>query len=494
MTDSIVKIDNLSFRYLSMNENLFQNINLEIPTGELILIFGNNGVGKTTLAHCIGGIIPYLVQGYFEGRVILNAETITSSDFHKFFEKCGYILQNPDNQFVGITVRDELFFDLLNLGVDHNEAENRINELCRVFNIGKLLEYPIHELSMGQKQRVALASTLARDPAILILDQPFSNLDPIGKRELEKISIKLKARGKTVIFITSDPRDIKPFISRIFLLEKKDDFSEISCITDYENLLERNQISKYVIHRDSQKERAVGKILMHIDDLKFRYKHKKDWTLDGINMTIHEGEVIGITGLNGSGKSTMLLAMAGLIKPQEGSCLIGGYSVDEMCFHDLAQIVGIVFQNPDYQIFANSIEEEIKFGLENMLLPKTEVEIRLNKAVKILPTMTVTRDPHMLSFGQKKMLALAGSFAMDPQVYLIDEPEIGLDIPFRNLFENEIARLTTKGKTIVIASHDLDLLKRLTDRIVLLERGKIVAQGSTSAMESTVQKYYKNIH
>lgn len=482
----LLVVKGLSCCYPLSRTPVFNNISLGIRAGEIVAILGENGSGKTTFGLCLGGIIPRLINAEMKGQVILCGKDIAHNDFESITDEIGYVLQNPENQFLGLTVEEELRIARLNRNKSR-ALESRAQSIYDLLGVSPLLDRYIYDLSLGQKQRVALAATLSKNPAILILDQPFSNLDPVGNMQLRELLMTLnKTRGTSIILLTPDVRDIRRFASTSYLLEngKLRQCSEGELITDLRRFQEDQPSTSTMSSRVSHK-------LLTLEGVSYRYPRSRDWAVNNLDLCIRKGEAVGIVGLNGSGKSTLLYLLAALLLPQVGRYTIDGQDTKKMGFTELSTYVSLVFQNPEYQIFSSTIEGELKFGLKNMQLNEEDIQKRIAKLTDLLPTQEIKRDPRGLSFGQKKLISLVGALAMDSQCYLLDEPELGLDNSFGRRFEGIIKDLHSKGRTIVIASHDLNLINALTERVIFLDKGKIVNKGHKSRMIPLIKEYYQ---
>jgi len=448
-----MQIKNLSFYYPLQSEPIFKNINLKIEKNENIAILGPNGSGKTTLAYCLCGIIPHLIKGKIEGDVLIgtnNDRSIIDCHIRDIIKDVGVIFQNPDTQFVTLRVKDEIAFGLENADFSEVEIESRFNGAVKKFGLLDLLDKSPQDLSMGQKQKVALASVIAMSPKTLLLDEPASTLDPRGRRWFVKAIMEMRGQ-RTVIMLSHDWEFIRKIADRVIVIHDKTiKFDGSLDLLDSKEVLRLFGLDGN--HRESLAQPST-KPVIQIENLSFRYSRSDNLSLDNVSLEVKAGEVLGVVGPNGSGKSTLLLLMQGLRKPKGGRILIDGKDISKMDFPELIAKQGILFQNPDHQVFATSVEEELRFGLKNARMNEDKIKRRIEIASGFLNFDDLSRDPHSLSYGQRKLLSLATVIAMNPEIYLLDEPELGLDIGFIDKFEKCLIKLNREGKTFVIVSH-----------------------------------------
>lgn len=483
----MIHTQNLSFWYPEVNSPIIDQINLAIQKNETIAIIGPNGSGKTTLGWCLCGIIPHLINGKMEGDVVVDGKNTKTHPLKDTIGDIGIIFQDPDAQFVTLRVKDELAFGLKNIDLPQDEMDARVTEVVEHFGLSELLNSAPQDLSMGQKQKVALASVIAMKPKILLLDEPASTLDPRGQKKFLGAIGKLK-KNLTVVLLTHNFDYVKSIADRVIVIHDKmirfDDMPDL--ITKKEVL----QLFGVDDHEIKNLDTPSVDSLICVENISYRYPRSREFSLDDVSFVVNKGEVLGIVGPNGSGKSTLLLLMHGLLKASGGMVLIDGKNVSKMEFPDLARKQGILFQNPNHQIFTSSIKEELSFGLKNIGLNEEKIEKHIALASDFIKFGDLAKDPHALSYGQRKLLSLATVLAMNPEIILLDEPELGMDIGFMRKFEKVLLKLNRSGKTFVIVSHDLDLIEKLTHRIIFLEKGKIIDEGATKQTIDKVRGYF----
>ena len=488
----MLKIIDLNFTYSGQVIPVLNKINLHIPKGESVAILGLNGSGKTTLGYCLCGIIPKLIRGKIEGQIFIDGMDTKIHSFHEIIPNIGFIFQDSDSQFITLRVRDELLFGLENQNLSKDEIRSRFNQSVKNFNLDGLLDKSPQNLSMGQKQKVAIASVIAMKPKLLIFDEPTSALDPLERNNLINIIQNLKREGLTIIIFTHNFENAKSLADRILIIQ--------NCEIIFNEKSERvnsNIVRKILKCGDVasiKKNYITAKPKIIIQNLSYKYQNSKQEIINNISFTVNQNEILGIVGSNGSGKSTLLSLISGLKKPKKGQIIIDDKNIEKMKFSEIAEKMSIVFQNPNHQIFAPTIYEELTFGLKNIRLNKIEIDERINEItnhyLKFLRKKDIYKDPHTLSFGQRKFLAMACAIAMKSEIILIDEPELGLDMCYRIESEKLLLDLNKSGTTIIIASHNLDLIERLTHRIIYLKNGKILKEGKTIELIGEIRNYF----
>ncbi|MGC8621989.1 MAG: ABC transporter ATP-binding protein, partial [Caldisphaera sp.] len=520
----IIKFENLSWRYLGTKEKALNNINFTINRGEFLVLAGANDSGKTSLLMCINGLIPHTLRGIMEGKITVDGIDTQKSNTQVLSEKVGYVFSDPESQFLTMTVEEEIAYSLENAGLPLDEIRDRIKWAMEVVNLSsEYLNKAPYELSGGQKQRVAIASVIARRPPILVLDEPTSQVDPIGKTEILDVIKNIHDNYNMTVVIAEHRFDrLMKLASRIALLKKgeikkamqpEEFFSdpkelishgiyppEFNIIENYfirKNLLQRpislsldeflekfnNILSK--IKKDNLPQikekpsyKDPSKKLIEMKKIRFNYP---DGTLalKEINLDIYKGEFLAIIGQNGSGKTTMAKIMAGILKPTEGQLIIDGKDVTRTKIKNIASRVGYIFQNPDHQLFEQTIAEEISYGPKNLGIKGDELIRRVTKSMEIvgLPESYTKENPFTLSKGWRQKVAIASILAMEPDVIIVDEPTTGQDFPQADKILNFLSALNKAGKTIIIITHDMTFVARYCNRAIVVNGGEILLDG-----------------
>ncbi len=489
----MISIENLTYYYPDSEKPALQNINLKINKGEFVLLVGPTGSGKSTLLQCLNGIIPRVTGGRLEGKIEINGKTTTQHKVYQLSQIVGMVFQNPDTQLFGLTVEEDTAFGPENLGLPRREIQKRVEKALETTGIPHLRDRFTFTLSGGEKQRTAIAGNLAMKPEILVLDEPTSDLDPQGTKQVLETIKKLNREQKITIILAEHKIDqIIKMATRTIVMDRgtiilDGKTSEIFKNKTLENIGIHSPQLKHLPQFKTTSPRAhpAGNPQIIFENVYFSY-HKTP-VLRNINLTINKGEFMAIIGPNGSGKTTLLGCLIGLIKPTQGRVLIEGEDISKKSVPELAEKVGYLFQNPDYQLFTDTVTEEIAFGLKNRNLPPTEIEKRVEKT---LETMELTeyrdRHPQSLSRGQRQRLALASILALEPEVLLLDEPTTGQDRGHLKKLLQKIKELNNTGKTILLVTHDMDLALENTHRTIVMKDGRILLDAPTPQVLSEI--------
>lgn len=482
------EVSHFSLFYSNRTLPTLHDINFKITEDKAIGILGPNGSGKSSLAYCLGGIIPHLVKGKFDGTIFLNGSPIDKIDFNLIVKKVNYLFQDPESQFINLRVRDELLFGLQNLGYPLEESNARIQEVANLVGISELLDKETNSLSIGQKQLVVLGSVIAMNPKIIIFDEPTGSLDPKNEKNIIKIINKLIENGTIVIIITHKIDQIKNIVNRVILLsngsiEYDGNVNDIS----WSNLNRLYGVEETILRLISSEKQ---KRIMKISNICYKYSSSHCWTLQNLSFEVQKGEILGLMGQNGSGKSTLLLILQNLLKPNIGNIMLENVQLSQIPFKELINKIGITFQNPNHQIFNLSINEELEFGLKNAKVPSDIRKKRINEVLNHFPYLNSNQTPQSLSFGQKKILTIASILVMDPSIFLLDEPEWGLDAGHISILKNIIIDLSNKGKTIVISSQNIELMDEIADRIIFLKNGELKFIGEKKEVIDQVRREF----
>jgi len=476
----MIRIKNVDYQYSESHPEILSKVDLEVNKGEFIVITGKSGSGKSTLALVLSGFIPHLFAGKFSGEIEyqgLNTEKLSLGEISQFV---GLVQQNPENQIVTSTVIEEISFGPGNLNLEKEEIINRLSYSLKATNSENLSNRSTTAISGGEKQKVALASILSMGSSVLILDEPFSFLDPQTRNHLLVTLKELSEKqGKTIIVIDHQPEIYQHLMTRLIVLTDGTIEADLHKATiDYSRYKIPQRvlmdIKGIVDHQSRQK-------ILEIENLFVEFK--KVQILKEINLTIDSGLIYGMIGPNGSGKTTLAQTIMN-IHPHQGNIRFLGNDISKIPTYQLAKEIGYVWQCPDHQIFEDTVLKEITFASKNILDNPDTPEI-LNLANHMLKNASLELyldfPPFGLSYGEKRRLTICSSEIYSPSVLILDEPFIGQD---RQNFEYvlEILRLRKqKGLTSIIISHRKELID-LVDHIFLLESGHLIQQGSPSDM------------
>jgi len=513
----LIEIRNLTFRYNGTSRPALQDINLEIPGGEFVLITGPSGSGKSSLCRCLNGLIPHFYGGEISGRVNVVGLDVLKCPTKQLASKVGMVFQDPENQLVTTDVEREIAFGLENLGFPRDIIAKRLEESLYTLGISDLRGRQLHELSGGEKQKVAIASVLALHPDVLVLDEPTSELDPHSAEEVLSIVHRLNDElGITVILLEhrldrvvhmvdrmmvlnegrivadGDPRDVltsggidgtgvgPPPIVRLSqsLRAKGIDIEKIP-LTVKEGratlgkAFERSGNGKVNVAPEVKSEPVIG-----VNNLWHVYPQGLT-ALKGINLEICRGEFVAIMGRNASGKTTLLKHFNGLLQPTRGTVKVSGIYTKGTTVSELSRIVGMVFQNPNDHIFADTVEEEVAFVMKNRGNSSHEIKLLVEQTLETFGIAEYRRsDPRSLSSGQKQRVALASILVARPQILVLDEPTRGLEHRLKSELMDYLKHYREDGNTVILVTHDIETVAENAGRVILLSEGKVVVDGN----------------
>ena len=462
-----IELKNVNFSY-DGKVNIFENVNIALNYGEVNLVSGHSGEGKSTLLYIISGIIPNITDGKLSGEVLINGEDIKGKRLGEVCRKVGVVLQNADEQIIQKTVEDEIAFGCENLAFSPEKISRQIDTVCNLMKLDK--SWQSRSLSGGQKQRLITASTLAMGQKIVILDEPLANLDTAGAEMLMSTLKSLAKAGYCIIVIEHRLDVVLPFVDKVFHVGNK----SVTKIADKEIYLKEQSTEI----EDTCSTFSGTLPVFSLSDVAFSVKERD--ILNGVSFDILKGSRAVLLGENGCGKTTLLRLISRLEKPCRGVIL---QNIDDKFGQKSKQgkkwyqKVGVVYQNPDYQLFMPTVEKEIKFGAKS---DEYADEIADKFGVKHL----YVRHPQSLSEGQKRRVSIAAVVATAPEVLILDEPTVGQD--YKGLCEmTEILnRIHEETKnTMITVTHDKRCAAALCDRAVWIKDGKVRKTGGKELAE-----------
>lgn len=522
--DYDVVIDDLWWKYKTSEDWVLRNISLKIGRGEFLGVVGPSGAGKSTLCLCMTGLIPQLSKGTIKGGVSIKGLDSSLTPLSSLIRKVGIVFQDPETQFVTMSVEDEVAFPMENFAFPRDEMVKRVQAALELTRMTEFRDKYPYELSGGQKQRVAIASFLALRPEILILDEPTSDLDPVGKSEVFSVLAELKKTfNTTLIVVEHNTEELSKYADNIVFLydgevwrqgPPSEFFSDIlplkkrgvypPQVTEFFHLLSKDEgikrkipitldeatrlfsetfkvsgVYEVPVRGFVEGEKSMkGERIVDMRRVRFAYP---DGTLalDGIDLSINKGEYIAIIGQNGSGKTTLVKHLVGLLKPTEGDVEVFGSNTRDLSVANLATNVGYIYQNPDHQLFCSTVFEECAYGLRNLHLPESDIKKRVGKVLETMGlTGLETTEPFVLGKGQRQRIAIAATLAMMPDIIIIDEPTTGQDMKQSKAVMKLLDTLNERGKTIIIITHNMRLVAEHARRVIVLAQGKILLDAS----------------
>ena len=515
----IIEFKDFTFKYQAQQEPTLKDIQLSIYQGEKVLIIGPSGSGKSTLGQCLNGIIPNIYKGEHSGSLILDGQEAFDLSVYDKSLLVSTVLQDTDGQFVGLSVAEDLAFALENDMESQQIMHQKIGDWAEKLSLTDLLAHRPQDLSGGQKQRVSLAGVLIDESPILLFDEPLANLDPkSGQETIDLIDRLHRQEGTTTIIIEHRLEDVLYcHVDRVVLINdgqilfngNPDQLLKTSLlqengireplyistlralgypIEDAEHLASVWEVDVAsltvgqlpALHFESESE----EVLLETNHLHFSYPEKQ--VLKDINLTIHKGERLAIDGKNGAGKSTLAKALCGFIRP-EGELLWNGQSIQDDSIKERAGRIGYVLQNPNQMISQNMIFDEVALGLRLRGVDEEVVEQRVLNILEVCGLYPFRKWPiSALSYGQKKRVTIASILVLNPEIILLDEPTAGQDQRHYREMMDFLDQLNAKGHTIVMITHDMQLMLDYSDRAVVVVDGQIIEDASPAEILSDV--------
>ncbi len=497
----MLTIENFSFRYAGSNAFALKNINLNIFEGEFVLVVGNSGSGKTTLLRSINGLIPHFYGGEYTGKIqVCNVNPLKTPP-RELSKSVGTVFQDPENQILMSTVEREIAFPLENMGFERMEIWKRVEEILEILGLQEIREKKISILSGGEKQKVAIGAALAPYPRYLLLDEPTSQLDPNSAEELLSLLERLNDDlGLGIILVEHRMERTMHRADRLIVMDKgkiigdgepRLVLSEIDMdslgvgypqitrvakkfqlqylpLTVKEGRKMLNQLLPKITLKNEITQKA-REPLCQLSNVTFRYNSK--YVLKGVNLEIHQGEILGLMGRNGAGKTTLAKIIAGVLKPRRGSVKIGGQEIHTLNERERSTLVGMVFQNPNMHFFQDTIYQDILFNLP---------EERRNNVDGVMKQLGIyhlrNRNYQDLSGGERMLSAVALMAVRKPKLLILDEPTRGLSYGFKRILISFLKDYASHNSVLLI-THDMETMAHASHRVALLTKGRIEVIG-----------------
>ena len=516
----MIEINNVTFTYAEGKKPALNDVSLSINDSEFILIAGPSGCGKSTLCRCINGLVPSFYGGKISGSVTVQNINTLHTPTKEMAKTVGMVFQDPENQLMATDVEREIAFGLENLGLSKTLMAKRIEEVLDTVGIDHLRHRQITTLSGGEKQKTAIAAVLVLHPEILVLDEPTSELDPKGAEEVIQLVKRLNEEfGLTVLLVEhridrvlqsvdrlilmnngmiaydGNPRDWihhvgdtlpdigVPPITRLSVALQKKNIDTKTPLTIKEGRQNFSSVFKSKKFKKTdfssiRKSKNSNDSVVAIKNLWYKYPDSPT-ILRGINLSISKGEFVSLIGRNASGKTTLAKMLNGLLKPTKGTVEINGINTTKTSVETLSKYVGYVFQDPNVHLFADTVEEEITFMMHNLGFSPKSTEESLEKMLKQF-NLNYCRYayPRSLSTGEKQRVALSSVLAANPQLLILDEPTRGLDYELKKTLMHHLKTYQQNGGTILLITHDIELIAEFGERVLLISEGNIVADGT----------------
>ncbi len=519
----VISFKNFSFQYRAQKKPTLTGINLDIYPGERILIAGPSGSGKSTLAGCINGLNPFSNPGECTGSLIVDGVDAPHSSIFELSAHVGTVLQDPDGQFIGLTVGEDIAFALENSCMPQEQMHNITRHAAELVGIQDHLDYAPHELSGGQKQRVSLAGVMVDQVKILLFDEPLANLDPAtGKQAIELIDEIQQKTDTTVLIIEHRLEDVLwKNVDRIVLVNEgkiladlhPDELLSTTLLADngireplYVTAMryagieiapckKPSHINSLILDQTDQKmlqnwfhqkelsePSGTPEPLLEIKNLSFGYTRNHP-TLKDVTLTIYKGEMVSIVGRNGAGKSTLSKLICGFETPDQGTLLFNGKDFSGENIRRRAKYIGYVMQNPNQMISKTMIFDEVALSLRNTGMAEDQIREKVENTLKICGLYPFRNWPvSALSFGQKKRVTIASVLVQDPELIILDEPTAGQDFHHYTEIMEFLRTLNQRGVTVIMITHDMHLMLEYTPRALVFSDGQLIADRSAAAV------------
>ncbi|WP_102273101.1 ABC transporter ATP-binding protein [Cytobacillus massiliigabonensis] len=522
MKKKVIEFNNYCFKYHSQAAPTLHNINITVYEGEKVLIVGSSGSGKSTIGHCINGLVPFSYKGEVTGSLKIMGKDAHSLDIFSRSKIVGTVLQDPDGQFIGLTVGEDIAFSLENDCTEQGKMKNLVEETAKMVEMNEYLTSSIHHLSGGQKQRVSIAGVMVDKVEIILFDEPLANLDPAtGKYAIELIDRIHQETNTTIVIVEHRLEDVlHRHVDRIIVVDDGRVAADMcpdkllsSPILEASHIREPlyvkaakyagcevtedmkpSQLHSFSIENCKDKlldwvrtgNQAMPKErkspILELRDISFSYAPRHE-TIRGISLSVEKGQMVSIVGKNGAGKSTLSKIICGFEKPRSGRILLNEQDITGDTIKERSLRIGMVMQNPNHMISKHLVFEEVALGLVIRGVPENEAKKKVEEALKVCGLYPYRNWPiSALSFGQKKRVTIAAIFVLEPEIMILDEPTAGQDLRHYTEMMDFLADLNRQGMTILLITHDMHLMLEYTTRAIVMDKGKIIADDTPSVI------------
>jgi len=539
LNEQVIKIKDYSFRYKTQKDSYaLENINLDVEKGQFVVIMGPSGAGKSTLANCLNGLIPNFIKGKYEGEIEVMGKNPAKEKVGTMAKDIGLVFQDFESQLFSTNTRLEIIFGPENFNVPREEMEKIIERIVKVVKLEGLENRQPSTLSGGQKQRLAIGSVLAIQPKIVCMDEPTTDLDPIGKLGIFQIAKELhQDKDFTLLIIEHEteealeadriivmnqghivldgkpeeilrkvdsfdelgimPLQIPKFFSSLGLAQEELPLTPETGLEKWKKLNLKIDESKYqdLLAKDEEREQKYGDVVLSVKGLEHVYPNGNK-ALKGIDLEIRQGEFLAILGHNGSGKTTLVKHFNGLLLPTSGQVVINGKDTREHSIFEIGKDIGYVFQNPDHQIFSDTVFEEVAFSPKMRGCEKEEIEKRVKEALRAVDMEGYEeQDPFSLTKGERQRIAVASVLSAQPGIIILDEPTTGLDYKEQRQMMELVKRLNEEGHTIIMVTHTMWVVAEYAHKVAVIKDGEMIMYGRTrevfSREEQLAESYLK---
>ncbi|MBP2663847.1 MAG: transporter related, partial [Firmicutes bacterium] len=518
-----ISIRNLSFQYKTQKDDKALNdINLEVETGEFVIIMGPSGAGKSTLANCLNGLVPNFIKGTYSGQVDILGRNPAKEKVGSMAKDIGLVFQDFESQLFSTNTKLEIVFGPENFNVNREVMDKIIAAIVQTVNLSGLEERQPATLSGGEKQRLAIGSVLAIQPQIMCMDEPTTDLDPLGKLGIFKIARELHNSKQFTVLIIEHETEEALQADRIIIMEKGSIvadgkpaellrevdffhslgimplqiplyFSKLGLTKEVLPLTPEEGMSAFtagkfridedryaaLLEVDIAREKKYGNCILTVKELEHQYITSK-LALKGIDLEIKEGEFVAVIGHNGCGKTTLVKHFNGLLLPSSGTVLVNGKDTCRSTIFDIGKEVGYVFQNPDHQIFSDTVYDEVAFSPKLRGFTTAEIDRLVKEALKAVDLEGYEQeDPFSLTKGERQRIAVASVLSAQPKIIILDEPTTGLDFKEQFKMMQLIKHLNESGHTIILVTHTMWVVAEYAHKVAVIRDGKLTRYGRT---------------